>query len=75
MRSQLSTPARGCPPRDDLQAFHRGELPDGELKRVADHLADCESCTLLLADLSEPGLAVRLRQAVAVPLLEEPELR
>jgi hypothetical protein len=30
---------------------------------------------LLLADLSEPGLAVRLRQAVAVPLLEEPELR
>ena len=46
---------RACPPPEILHAFVNGDLPDGELGRLADHLDSCPDCERQIARLD--GLA------------------
>jgi len=51
----------GCPPEDDLRAFHSGALPEPQCDRVATHLADCTRCALFVELLTTPYILARLR--------------
>jgi serine/threonine-protein kinase len=67
-----SGPGR-CPPRDELAAFNRGDLPEGALERLADHVSDCPGCTSTLVALrAEDTAAAGLREALQGPPVVEP---
>jgi serine/threonine-protein kinase len=62
-----------CPPRDDLAAFNRGELPDPDLEKLADHVSDCTDCASTLGALrAEDTAAAGLREALQGPPVTEP---
>ncbi len=44
-------PTLCCPADGELVAFHRGELPDADLDRIADHAEGCEACAARLREL------------------------
>jgi tRNA A-37 threonylcarbamoyl transferase component Bud32 len=39
----------GCPAAEELEAFAIGNLPPSLFERLADHVANCQSCEILLA--------------------------
>jgi anti-sigma factor RsiW len=41
-----------------IQAFLDGELSGGELTRVSDHIGDCDSCAMLLAEAEDENAVV-----------------
>jgi hypothetical protein len=52
--------------RDDLAAYHDGELPMGERVLIQSHLQECVACRLEAASLADLGAALRT-MAGAVP--------
>ncbi len=40
--------AAECPNRDDLIAFHAGQLSLAMIDRIGDHLGECSSCESIL---------------------------
>jgi len=70
--------ATSCPSRDDLLAYHRGELPEELAGRVIAHIASCVQCQAVLEtfDDAHDTLVARLRQpAVESPYAAEPHGR
>jgi serine/threonine protein kinase len=66
-----------CPGRDDLSAFHVGNLPAADLDAIARHLHDCPRCgdTLdRLSDTADP-LLTELRKPAPASALSEAERR
>jgi eukaryotic-like serine/threonine-protein kinase len=62
-----------CPPRDDLAAFNRGELPDSSLEALANHVSDCTECASTLESLrGEDTGGAGLREALQGPPVAEP---
>lgn len=53
-----------CPDDRSLQDFSIGDVSHPELERIAEHLADCESCRSRMEsfDTAEDGLVSRLQQ-------------
>src|SRR6516225_8541265 len=70
-----------CPPRDELAAFNRGELPDPTLEVLAQHVSDCTECASTLealrgedtAGAGVPDLSITAVK-VASPAEEEADL-
>src|SRR5262245_24145595 len=62
-----------CPAREVLEHFRRGVLPDAELERLADHIANCSLCSTLLAAASnDDKMLATLRHSLKqAPLPEE----
>jgi len=62
-------PPDDCPPRDRLAAFARGDLPAGEIERLAAHLEGCAACEAALDELeARPDtLAAAVRRAGPPP--------
>src|SRR6516225_10423531 len=62
-----------CPPRDELAAFNRGELPDPALEVLAQHVSDCTECASTLEALrGEDTAGAGLRAALQAPPVAEP---
>jgi serine/threonine-protein kinase len=62
-----------CPPRDELAAFNRGELPDPALEELAHHVSDCADCASTLGALrAEDTAGAGLREALQGPPVAEP---
>ena len=64
--------------RESLGAYALGHLPDDEAEQVRDHVAQCESCALELADLT-PAVralvaAVPIQRTMAPSATPRPEL-
>jgi tRNA A-37 threonylcarbamoyl transferase component Bud32 len=64
-----------CPGRDDLSAFHVGDLPAADLERIAGHLRDCGRCADTLDQLSDTAdpLLAELRRPAPPSALSEGE--
>src|SRR5688500_15124294 len=45
--------APACPTDAELAAFHRGNLPNLALERVADHLEHCSTCDAKLREFEQ----------------------
>jgi tRNA A-37 threonylcarbamoyl transferase component Bud32 len=68
-------PPGTCPGRDDLTAFHVGNLSAAELERIAGHLRDCPHCADTLDGLSDTAdpFVAELRRPVPPSALSEAE--
>ncbi|HKB39027.1 MAG TPA: protein kinase, partial [Gemmataceae bacterium] len=65
-----------CPSREELKAFHEGELPEPALNRVAEHIeAPCPQCVAILGDLEDRAgpLLADLRQPLPLSSTEAEE--
>jgi serine/threonine-protein kinase len=73
MNTAPGTAYAHCPPREELIAFHRGELPENELERIAAHVTGCGACTTAVTMLSEGDMLRVLRGRSGAPASSEPE--
>src|SRR5262249_39287601 len=66
-----------CPSRQDLSAFHVGNLSAETLEAIATHVGTCEACLLALEDLDDTGdlLVSELRMPARAEALSESECR
>jgi Protein kinase domain len=66
-----------CPSRDDLSAFHVGNLPTDTLEAIATHLGACDSCLFALERLDDAAdlLVSELRTSGGPDDLSEAECR
>jgi serine/threonine protein kinase len=57
-------PSTACPNEQELRAFALGDLPEGRLQEIADHLSQCARCDAGLQELDQyaDGLLVDLSQ-------------
>ena len=60
-------PGESCTIGELLSAYLDGELRDGELDLVVEHLADCLECIAEFHDLKEARAAVRMMPMLQVP--------
>jgi hypothetical protein len=49
------------PDMSQLTAFGHGRLPEAEVEKIADHLAECETCQKFLDDLPDDALLAFIR--------------
>jgi serine/threonine protein kinase len=63
----------GCPEREELAAFNVGDLPGDRRAAIAEHLASCPQCLVILeeSDGSADPLVAELRQPVPAVLFAE----
>ena len=66
-----------CPSRQDLSAFHVGDLPADTLEVIASHVGECESCQFVLDGLDDApdALVSGLRAPEPPEALSESEYR
>ncbi|MFO0930311.1 MAG: protein kinase [Gemmataceae bacterium] len=70
-RPSPSAPLSGCPRRETLVGFLRGQLSEAELESVAAHLDTCPDCASAVSQLdageTPDSVQERVRQALASP--------